>query len=46
MKKRITALLLGLCLLAGCSPDAEPVQSQESPVTLDWFVNFSWFTAA
>ena len=46
MGKRITALLLGLCLLAGCATDAAQSLSPEAPVTLDWFVNFSWFTAA
>lgn len=46
MRKRITALLLSLCLLAGCSPDAAPSRSPEAPAVLDWFVNFSWFTAS
>lgn len=44
--KRIAALLMSLCLLAGCSSDAAPSPSREATATLDWFVDFSWFTAA
>ena len=39
---RSVCLAAALLLLAGCA--AQPQQAQ-APVTLDWYINFSWFNA-
>ena len=43
--KRALWLLLALVLLSGCAAPAKTAAASAGPVSLDWYVNFSWYAA-